>query len=50
MAIEYDTLLQKLGGFGRYQKVLLAILLFPAIFDAMHGFLPNFILAEHKHR
>lgn len=50
MAIEYDALLQKLGGFGRYQKVLLLVLLFPAIFDAMQAFLPNFILAEHKHR
>ncbi|CAG2196235.1 unnamed protein product [Mytilus edulis] len=50
MAIEYDALLQKIGGFGRYQKVLLVVLFFPAIFDAMQGFLPNFILAEHKHR
>ncbi|VDI73517.1 MFS transporter, putative metabolite transport protein [Mytilus galloprovincialis] len=50
MAIEYDALLQKIGGFGRYQKVLLVVLFFPAIFDAMQGFLPNFILAEHEHR
>ena len=47
---EYDTVVNKMGGFGKYQKMILLLLSISPIFNALTTFAMNFTFGEHKHR
>ncbi|XP_071133848.1 organic cation transporter protein-like [Mytilus edulis] len=48
--MNYDKLLMKIGGFGRFQKRMLALLMIPPFLDPMTSYMLTFILGDHKHR
>lgn len=51
MKLDYDTdVLDKIGGFGKWQKCLFALLWLPSAFSAMAVFMYSFIAYTPEHR
>jgi hypothetical protein len=50
MKISYAEILRKVDGFGKYKKRVMLMVTIPQIFNGITTFIPNFILAENKHR
>lgn len=48
--MEYDAIVNKIGGFGKYQKMIIVLLSIAPIFNALTTFAMNFTFGEHKHR
>ena len=48
--MDYDKVVKKIGGFGRYQHYCLFLLSLSAVFNALTTFALNFVIGEHNHR
>lgn len=48
--MEYDNVIHKIGGFGKYQKTFLFVVSLASIFNAMTTFGLTFAFGEHVHR
>ncbi|CAC5365075.1 SLC22A4_5 [Mytilus coruscus] len=48
--MEYDAIVNKIGGFGKYQKIIIVLLSIAPIFNALTTFAMNFTFGEHDHR
>ena len=48
--MNYDDILQLLGGFGKYQKLLLLLITIPVCFDGITTMMLVFILGDHNYR
>jgi len=48
--MDYDSIINKIGGFGKYQKVFLIVVLLSSALNAMTTFVLNFVFGEHAHR
>ncbi|XP_063424896.1 organic cation transporter protein-like isoform X2 [Mytilus trossulus] len=48
--MEYDAIVNKIGGFGKYQKMIIVLLSIAPIFNALTTFAMNFTFGEHEHR
>lgn len=48
--MEYDSVIKKIGGFGRYQKTFLFVVSLASMFNAMTTFGLTFAFGEHVHR
>ena len=48
--MDYDRIINKIGGFGKYQKVFLIVVSLSSALNAMTSFVLNFVFGEHAHR
>ena len=48
--MEYDIVIHKIGGFGKYQKTFLFVVSLASIFNAMTTFGLTFAFGEHVRR
>jgi hypothetical protein len=48
--MEYDSVIKKIGGFGKYQKSFLFVVSLASTFNAMTTFGLTFSFGEHVHR
>jgi len=48
--MDYDKVVNKIGGFGRYQKYCLFLLSLSSVFNALTTYALNFVIGEHNHR
>jgi len=48
--MDYDKVVKKIGGFGRYQKYCLFLLSLSSVFNALTTYALNFVIGEHNHR
>ncbi|XP_033739352.1 organic cation transporter protein-like [Pecten maximus] len=48
--MKFDDIVKEVGGFGRYQKLLILLVMFPQILISIQAMLPVFILSKHDHR
>jgi len=48
--MDYDRVILKVGGFGKYQKTFLFVVSLASIFNAMTTFGLIFAFGEHIHR
>ncbi|XP_069108593.1 organic cation transporter protein-like [Argopecten irradians] len=47
--MQFDDIVKEIGGFGRYQIVLVMLVMFPQILISIQALLPVFILSNHDH-
>ncbi|XP_069131020.1 organic cation transporter protein-like [Argopecten irradians] len=46
----FDDIVKEIGGFGRYQKLLIMLVMFQQILISMQALFPVFFLSRHDHR
>ena len=48
--MDYDRIINKIGGFGKYQKVFIIVVSLSFLLNVMTTFVLNFVFGEHAHR
>jgi hypothetical protein len=48
--MDYYNILQRVGSFGKFQKIVLFLLAIPVVFDALTTMMLNFIIGKQLHR
>ncbi|XP_069131021.1 organic cation transporter protein-like [Argopecten irradians] len=48
--MQFDDIVKDIGGYGRYQKLIILLVTFPQILISIQALLPVFILSRHDYR
>ena len=47
--MDYDSIINTIGGFGKYQKVFIIVVSLSFLLNVMTTFVLNFVFGEHAH-